>query len=87
MLEREIHHQRTMRTKLRQALSLIRGTMHALQGGFAAVLIGAFIFPISRDYFLMDVSRRVMLVALVMAPLLASLYFEIEVIQLRRGEL
>ncbi|RPI22662.1 MAG: hypothetical protein EHM70_23500 [Chloroflexota bacterium] len=75
MLEREIHHQRTMRTKLRQALSLIRGTMRALQGGFAAALTGAFIFPISRDYFLMDVSRRVMLIALVMAPLLASLYF------------
>jgi len=86
LVESEIHHRRLLRSKIRQSLTLVRGTIRVLQGAVAAGLVATVSLPMWREYFLADASHRTLLVFLVALAALASLYFEYEVMQMMRGE-
>lgn len=85
-LEQEAHRQKLLRSKIHQSLSLVRGTIRLLQGVVAAALTTVMIAPTWRDFFLQDVSHRVLLTVMICGIVLASLYFEYEVYQLSYGE-
>ena len=85
-LEHEAHRQKLIRSKMRQSLSLVRGTIRLLQGVVAGTVLFVFLSPVWREFFLQDISHRVLLATLVCGSVLASLYFEFEVYQLGRGE-
>jgi hypothetical protein len=85
-LEHEARRQKLLRSKTRQTLSLVRGTIRLLQGVVAASISFVVLAPVWRDFFLQDVSRRVLLAVMICGVLLASLYFEYEVYQLSYGE-
>ena len=85
-LEQEAHRQKLLRSKIHQSLSLVRGTIRLLQGVVAAALTTVMIAPTWRDFFLQDVSHRVLLTVIICGIVLASLYFEYEVYQLSFGE-
>jgi hypothetical protein len=85
-LEQEAHRQKLLRSKTHQTLSLVRGTIRLLQGVVAASISFVVLAPAWRDFFLQDISHRVMLVVMICGVVLASLYFEYEVYQLTFGE-
>lgn len=85
-LEAEAHRQKLIRTKMRQTLSLVQGTIRLLQGVAAAATIFVLMAPDWRAFFLQNVSHRTLLTMLLSCAVLASLYFEFEVHQLGRGE-
>ena len=85
-LEQEAHRQKLLRSKTRQTLSLVRGTIRLLQGVVAAAVAFVMISPTWRDFFLQDISHRVLLTVMICGVVLASLYFEYEVYQLSYGE-
>ena len=65
---------------------LVRGTIRLLQGVVAGAILFVVLSPAWREFFLQDVSHRVLLTVLICAAALASLYFEYEVYQLSYGE-
>lgn len=81
-LEQEAHRQKLIRSKTRQTLALVRGTIRLLQGVVAASIAFVMLSPAWRDFFLQDVPHRFLLVCMVCGVVLASLYFEYEVYQL-----
>ena len=85
-LEQEAHRQKLMRSKMRQTLALVRGTIRLLQGVTAAALGFVLLSPIWRSFFLQDVPHRTLVTSLVICAVIASLYFEYEVYQLGSGE-
>ena len=85
-LEQEAHRQKLARSKTRQTLSLVRGTIRLLQGVVAASVSFVVLSPAWRDFFLQDVPHRVLLAVMICGVVLASLYFEYEVYQLSFGE-
>ena len=85
-LEQEAHRQKLLRSKTRQTLSLVRGTIRLLQGVVATSVVFVMLSPSWRDFFLQDVSHRVLLTFMICGVVLASLYFEYEVYQLSYGE-
>ena len=85
-LEQEAHRQKLLRSKMRQTLALVRGTIRLLQGVAAAAMGFVLLSPIWRSFFLQDVSHRTLLTSLLVCAVLASLYFEYEVYQLGSGE-
>ena len=85
-LEQEAHRQKLLRSKTRQTLSLVRGTIRLLQGVVAGSITFVMLAPAWRDFFLQDISHRVMLAVMICGVVLASLYFEYEVYQLSFGE-
>jgi hypothetical protein len=85
-LEQEAHRQKLLRSKTRQTLSLVRGTIRLLQGVVAASISFVVLAPAWRDFFLQDISHRIMLAGMIGGVVLASLYFEYEVYQLSFGE-
>ena len=84
-LEQEARRQKLLRSKMRQALALVRGTIRLLQGVAAAAAGFILLSPIWRNFFLQDVSHRTLLTTLLICTVLASLYFEYEVYQLGSG--
>jgi hypothetical protein len=86
-LEQEAHRQRLLRSKTRQTLALVRGTIRLLQGVVAAALFFVIYTPTWREFFLQDLPHHALLVMLIAASALASLYFEYEVYQLGIGEM
>jgi hypothetical protein len=85
-LEQEAHRQKLLRSKIRQTLALVRGTIRLLQGVAAAAMGFVLLSPTWRIFFLQDVSHRTLLTSLLVCAMLASLYFEYEVHQLGSGE-
>lgn len=85
-LEQEAHRQKLLRSKMRQTLALVRGTIRLLQGAVAAALVFVLLSPTWRSFFLQDIPHRTLLTALMVCSVLASLYFEFEVYQLGSGE-
>jgi hypothetical protein len=85
-LEQEAHRQKLLRSKMRQTLSLVRGTIRLLQGAVAAAIAFVMLTPAWREFFLADLPHRTLLAALICGVALASLYFEHEVHQLSFGE-
>jgi len=85
-LEQEAHRQKLLRSKMRQTLALVRGTIRLLQGVVAAAMIFVLLSPTWRDFFLQDIPHRTLLTVLLSGAVLASLYFEVEVYQLGSGE-
>jgi len=85
-LEQEAHRQKLMRSKMRQTLALVRGTIRLLQGVVAAAMLFVLLSPIWRSFFLQDIPHRTLLTVLMVCAALASLYFEYEVYQLGSGE-
>jgi hypothetical protein len=85
-LEQEAHRQKLLRSKMRQTLALVRGTIRLLQGAVAAAIAFVMLTPAWRDFFLADLPHRALLAALICGVALASLYFEHEVYQLSFGE-
>lgn len=85
-LEQEAHRQKLLRSKMRQTLALVRGTIRLLQGVTAAAMGFVLLSPIWRGFFLQDLSHRTLLTALLICSVVASLYFEFEVYQLGSGE-
>lgn len=85
-LEKEAHRQKLVRSKTRQTLSLVRGTIRLLQGVVAASVSFVVLSPAWRDFFLQDAPHRVLLAVMICGVVLASLYFEYEVYQLSFGE-
>ena len=85
-LEQEAHRQKLLRSKTRQTLSLVRGTIRLLQGVVAASVSFVVLSPAWRDFFLQDAPHRVLLAVMICGVVLASLYFEYEVYQLSFGE-
>jgi hypothetical protein len=85
-LEQEAHRQKMLRSKTRQTLSLVRGTIRLLQGVVAASVSFVVLSPAWRDFFLQDAPHRVLLAVMICGVVLASLYFEYEVYQLSFGE-
>ena len=85
-LEQEAHRQKLLRSKTRQTLSLVRGTIRLLQGIVAASVSFVVLSPAWRDFFLQDAPHRVLLAVMICGVVLASLYFEYEVYQLSFGE-
>jgi len=85
-LEQEAHRQKLKRSKLRQTLSLVKGTIRLLQVVVAGAISFVLLTPAWRDFFLQDIPHRTLLAVLVAGVTLASLYFEVEVYQLDRGE-
>jgi hypothetical protein len=85
-LEQETHRQKLLRSKMRQTLSLVRGTIRLLQGVVAAAVTFVMLSPAWRDFFLQDVSHRALLAVMICGIVLASLYFEFEVYQLSYRE-
>ena len=86
-LEQEAHRQRLLRSKTRQTLALVRGTIRLLQGVVVAALFFVIYTPTWRNFFLQDLPHHFLLVVLIAASALASLYFEYEVYQLGTGEM
>jgi hypothetical protein len=85
-LEQEAHRQKLLRSKMRQTLALVRGTIRLLQGVVAAAMTFVLLSPIWRSFFLQDIPHRTLLTVLLACTVLASLYFEFEVYQLGSGE-
>lgn len=85
-LEQEAHRQKLLRSKVRQTLALVRGTIRLLQGVVAAAMIFVLLSPVWRDFFLQDIPHRMLLTVLLSGAVLASLYFEVEIYQLGSGE-
>jgi len=85
-LEQEAHRQKLLRSKMRQTLALVRGTIRLLQGAVAAAMVFVLLSPIWRSFFLQDIPHRTLLTVLMLCSVLASLYFEFEVYQLGSGE-
>lgn len=85
-VEAEAHRQKAIRSKTRQTLALVRGTIRLLQGVAAAATVFVLLTPDWRIFFLQDVPHRVLLTVLLVCAVFASLYFEYEVHQLGRGE-
>lgn len=85
-LEQEAHRQKLLRSKMRQTLALVRGTIRLLQGAVAAALVFVLLSPTWRGFFLQDIPHRTLLTVLMICAVLASLYFEYEVYQLGSGE-
>ena len=85
-LEQEAHRQKLLRSKMRQTLALVRGTIRLLQGAVAAALVFVLLSPTWRSFFLQDIPHRTLLTVLMICSVLASLYFEYEVYQLGSGE-
>jgi hypothetical protein len=85
-LEQEAHRQKLLRSKMRQTLALVRGTIRLLQGAVTAAMVFVLLSPTWRDFFLQDIPHRTLLTVLMMCAVLASLYFEFEVYQLGSGE-
>ena len=85
-LEAEAHRQKLVRSKMRQILALVRGTIRLLQGVTAAAIVFVLMAPDWRSFFLQDIPHRTLLTALLSCAVLASLYFEFEVHQLGSGE-
>ena len=81
-LEQEAHRQKLLRSKMRQTLALVRGTIRLLQGVVAAAMLFVLLSPIWRSFFLQDIPHRTLLTVLMVCAALASLYFEYEVYQL-----
>jgi hypothetical protein len=81
-LEQEAHRQKLIRSKTRQTLALVRGTIRLLQGVVAASIAFVMLSPAWRDFFLQDLPHRFLLIFMVCGVVLASLYFEYEVYQL-----
>ena len=85
-LEQEAHRQKLLRSRVRQTLALVRGTIRLLQGAAGAALIFVLLSPTWRSFFLQDMSHRTLLATLMACAVLASLYFEFEVYQLGSSE-
>lgn len=85
-LEEEAHRQKLLRSKMRQTLALVRGTIRLLQGAVAASLLFVLLSPTWRSFFLQDIPHRTLLTVLMICSVVASLYFEFEVYQLGSGE-
>mgnify|MGYP000997856763 FL=1 len=85
-LEQEAHRQKLLRSKMRQTLALVRGTIRLLQGAVAAAMVFVLLSPTWRSFFLQDIPHRTLLTVLMLCAVLASLYFEYEVYQLGSGE-
>jgi hypothetical protein len=85
-LEQEARRQKLLRSKTAQTLSLVRGTIRLLQATVAGSVGFVVLTPAWRDFFLQDISHRVLLVMMICGVGLASLYFEYEVYQLSFGE-
>jgi hypothetical protein len=85
-LEQEAHRQKLLRSKVRQTLALVRGTIRLLQGATAAALGFVLLSPTWRVFFLQDIPHRTLLTVLMVCAVLASLYFEFEVYQLGSSE-
>ena len=85
-LEQEAHRQKLLRSKMRQTLALVRGTIRLLQGAVAAALVFVLLSPPWRGFFLQDIPHRTLLTVLMICSVVASLYFEYEVYQLGSGE-
>jgi len=85
-LEQEAHRQKLLRSKMRQTLALVQGTIRLLQGVVAASMLFVLLSPTWRSFFLQDVPHRTLLTVLMVCAALASLYFEYEVYQLGSGE-
>jgi len=85
-LEQEAHRQKLLRSKTHQTLALVRGTIRMLQAVVAASVTFVMLSPAWRDFFLQDISQRVLLALMICGVVLASLYFEFEVHQLSFGE-
>jgi hypothetical protein len=84
--EAEAHRQKVTRSRLRQTLALVRGTIRLLQAVAAAATGFVLLTPDWRAFFLQDVPHRTLLTVLLTCAVLASLYFEYEVQQLGSGE-
>ena len=85
-LEQEAHRQKLLRSKMRQTLALVRGTIRLLQGAVTAAMVFVLLSPTWRDFFLQDIPHRTLLTVLMVCAVLSSLYFEFEVYQLGSGE-
>jgi len=85
-LEQEAHRQKLLRSKMRQTLALVRGTIRLLQGAVTAALVFVLLSPTWRGFFLQDIPHRPLLTVLMICSVVASLYFEYEVYQLGSGE-
>jgi len=85
-LEQEAHRQKLLRSKVRQTLALVRGTIRLLQGATAAALGFVLLSPTWRVFFLQDIPHRTLLTVLMVCAVMASLYFEFEVYQLGSSE-
>jgi hypothetical protein len=85
-LEQEAHRQKLLRSKMRQTMALVRGTIRLLQGAVAAAMVFVLLSPTWRSFFLQDIPHRTLLTVLMLCAVLASLYFEYEVYQLGSGE-
>ncbi|MCX6053633.1 MAG: hypothetical protein NTZ74_01725 [Chloroflexi bacterium] len=85
-LEQEARRAREQHARIRQSLSLVRGTIRILEGAAALSAIFVMLAPAWRDFFLQDLSHRLLLFAAIGVVLLAGLYFEVEVYQMGRGE-
>lgn len=85
-LEQEAHRQKLLRSKMRQTLALVRGTIRLLQGAVAAAMVFVLLSPTWRSFFLQDIPHRTLLTVLMLCAVLGSLYFEYEVYQLGSGE-
>jgi hypothetical protein len=85
-LEQEAHRQKLLRSKMRQTLALVQGTIRLLQGVTAAAMVFVLLSPIWRSFFLRDIPHRTLLTVLLTCAILGSLYFEYEVYQLGSAE-
>jgi len=85
-LEGEAHRQKLIRSKMRQTLALVKGTIRLLQGVAVAATVFVLMAPDWRAFFLQDIPHRTLLTGLLSCAVLASLYFEFEVHQLGSGE-
>jgi hypothetical protein len=85
-LEEETHRQKLLRSKMRQTMALVRGTIRLLQGVTAAAMVFVLLSPTWRNFFLRDIPHRTLLTVLLTCAILGSLYFEYEVYQLGSAE-
>ena len=85
-IEKEAQRQKSMRNKMQQTLTLVKGTIRLLQGVVAGAVLFVMFTPAWRSFFLQDGAHRILLFFLIVLVLLASAYFEYEVHQLRFGE-
>ena len=85
-IEKEAQRQKSLRNKMQQTLTLVKGTIRLLQGVVAGAVLFVMLTPAWRSFFLQDGSHRILLFFLIVLVLLASAYFEYEVHQLRFGE-
>jgi hypothetical protein len=85
-LETEAHRQKIIRSKMKQTLALVRGTIRLLQAVTTASIFFVLMVPDWRVFFLQDIPHRTLLTGLILCAVVASLYFEVEVHQLGSGE-